>query len=155
MAISESLVKKQLVRFQDELFDRGLRLTKQRESIFCMVLRSGDHLSAEDLHRKVRDENRSIGFATVYRTLRLLVDVNLVEVRQFGDGVQRYESAAGDHHDHMVCLDCRKVFEFENDEIERLQHQVAEGQGFEIARHRLDLYVRCRRANCPNIRKPL
>ena len=136
-----------------KLFDRGLRLTKQRESIFRMVLRSGDHLSAEDLHRKVRDGNRSIGFATVYRTLRLLVEVNLVEVRQFGDGVQRYESAAGDHHDHMVCLDGRGVFEFENDDIERLQHHAAEEQGFEIERHRLDLYVRCRRVDCPNMHK--
>ena len=102
MAISPGLVEKQISRFQDELFDRGLRLTKQREQVFRIVLTAEGHLSAEDLHRKVREENRSIGFATVYRTLRVLVEVGLIEVRQFGDGVQRYESAAGDHHDHMI-----------------------------------------------------
>jgi Fur family ferric uptake transcriptional regulator len=154
MAISPGLVEKQVSRFQDELFDRGLRLTKQREQVFRIVLTAEGHLSAEDLHRKVREENRSIGFATVYRTLRVLVEIGLIEVRQFGDGVQRYESAAGDHHDHMICVACGEVFEFEDDEIERLQIKVAEDRGFEIVSHRLDIYVRnCNSPKCGPLAK--
>jgi len=148
MAISPGLVEKQISRFQDELFDRGLRLTKQREQVFRIVLTAEGHLSAEDLHRKVREENRAIGFATVYRTLRVLVEIGLIEVRQFGDGVQRYESAAGDHHDHMICVDCGAVYEFEDEEIERLQTKAAEDRGFEIVSHRLDIYIRCNGPKC-------
>ena len=150
MGMDKAAVDKQLSRFQDELYDRGLRLTRQRELIFRVVLLSDGHLSAEDLHRLVREENRAIGFATVYRTLRVLVDVGLVEVRQFGDGVQRYESAAGDHHDHMICVDCGMVYEFEDEEIERLQVEVAAQRGFEIVSHRLDLYIRCGDEACEN-----
>ena len=149
MGISQDQIEKQVSRFRDELFDRGLRLTKQREQVFRIVLGAEGHLSAEDLHRKVREENRSIGFATVYRTLRVLVDCGLIEARQFGDGVQRYESAAGDHHDHMICVDCGSVFEFEDDEIERLQTEAAAARGFEIVSHRLDIYIRCNVGDCP------
>ena len=148
--IAAKLAATQMERFQTELLARALRLTTQREQIFRTVLSSDDHLSAEEIHRAVRERHRSVGFATVYRTLHLLVDIGLVEVRQFGDGVQRYESTAHHHHDHMVCLDCRAVFEFENDEIERLQEVVAAQAGFVIERHRLDLYIRCRRVDCPN-----
>ena len=147
MPLNSEQIEKQIIRFQDELFDRGLRLTKQREQVFRTVLGAEGHLSAEDLHRQVRKQNRAIGFATVYRTLRVLVDCGLIEVRQFGDGVQRYESAAGDHHDHMICVACGEVFEFEDDEIERLQIKAAEARGFEIVSHRLDIYVR--RCNSP------
>ena len=84
----------------------------------------------------------------MYRTLRLLVDSGLAEVRQFGDGVHRFESAASEHHDHIICRDCGQVFEFENEEIENLQQQVAQGRGFEILDHRLELYVRCLRSDC-------
>ena len=149
MGLSQDQIEKQVSRFQDELFDRGLRLTKQREQVFRIVLSAEGHLSAEDLHRKVREENRSIGFATVYRTLRVLVDCGLIEARQFGDGVQRYESAAGDHHDHMICVDCGSVMEFEDDEIERLQTEAAAARGFEIVSHRLDIYIRCNVEDCP------
>ena len=149
MGLSQDQIEKQVSRFQDELFDRGLRLTKQREQVFRIVLSAEGHLSAEDLHRKVLEENRSIGFATVYRTLRVLVDCGLIEARQFGDGVQRYESAAGDHHDHMICVDCGSVFEFEDDEIERLQTEAAAARGFEIVSHRLDIYIRCNVEDCP------
>jgi Fur family ferric uptake transcriptional regulator len=112
------------------------------------LLDSTEHLSAEELHHNVRRDANGVGFATVYRTLRLLVAARLAEVRQFGDGVQRFESSARKHHDHMICLDCRQVFEFEDDEIERLQEGVATAAGFRIERHRLDLYVRCARENC-------
>ena len=152
MAYTTEQIDKQITRFQDELFDRGLRLTKQREQVFRIVLEAEDHLSAEDLHRKVREENRSIGFATVYRTLRVLVDCGLIEVRQFGDGVQRYESALDGHHDHMICVSCGEVFEFEDEEIQRLQIKAAQARGFEIVSHRLDIYIR--RCNSPNCGSP-
>ena len=127
MPLNAEQIEKQIIRFQDELFDRGLRLTKQREQVFRIVLGAEGHLSAEDLHR---------------------------EVRQFGDGVQRYESAAGDHHDHMICVACGEVYEFEDDEIERLQIKAAESRGFEIVSHRLDIYIRrCDSPKCGPLSK--
>tara|TARA_Y100001933_G_C18966733_1_gene550601 strand:- start:566 stop:1033 length:468 start_codon:yes stop_codon:yes gene_type:complete len=146
--MDSTVIDEQMARFRQVLKSRGLRLTRQREKVLFALLKSDDHVSAEELYARIGGREDGIGTATVYRTLRLLVDAGLAESRQFGDGVQRFESAAEGHHDHIICRECGKVWEFDNEEIEQLQRQVASSRGFEIIDHRLELYVRCKRSDC-------
>jgi Fur family ferric uptake transcriptional regulator len=120
----------------------GLKHTKQRDLILVSFLESNQHISAEQLYQVVRSENPSVGFTTVYRTLKLLVDAGLAQERHFDDGLTRYEVEHA-HHDHLVCLMCGKIIEFESDEIENAQERIAAGYGFKIVRHRHELYGNC------------
>jgi len=131
----------------DKYMDKnGLRSTSQRRLVSESFFRSTGHLSIEDLLATVRSEDSKIGYATVYRTLKLLKDCGLAYERHFGDGVSRYEVALEDeHHDHLICLDCGKIVEFENDEIERLQDELAKKNGFQLKRHVHELYAIGRR----------
>ncbi|MEO0322819.1 MAG: Fur family transcriptional regulator [Myxococcota bacterium] len=120
----------------------GLRSTAQRRLVTDRFFRATGHLSIEDLLRIVREEDPKIGYATVYRTLKLLKECGLAYERNFGDGVSRYEVALEDeHHDHLICLDCGRIVEFENDEIERLQEELATRNGFLLKRHTHELYA--------------
>ena len=93
---------------------------------------------------RLRSKHPSIGYATVYRTLKLFNECGIAEERNFGDGQARYEPCAGDaHHDHLVCTACGAIIEFEDTRIEELQQKVAEEQGFTIVSHRLELYGLC------------
>ncbi len=131
--------------FRSFLVEKGLKSTRQREEILDEFLRDGAHLSAEDLYMRVRSNNPRIGYATVYRTLKLFAECGIAEQRQFGDGQTRYESTTVDeHHDHLICTCCGKIVEFEDPEIEHLQEKVAAAHGFIIERHRLNLFGRCR-----------
>lgn len=131
--------------FRSYLATQGLKSTRQREIILEEFLRSGAHLSTEELYLRLRSAHPHIGYATVHRTLKLFADCGIAEPRQFGDGQTRYESSAGaDHHDHLICTDCGAIVEFENPQIEALQESVADQHGFLIERHRLELYGRCR-----------
>jgi Fur family transcriptional regulator, ferric uptake regulator len=142
-------------QWRSYLQSQGLNTTQQRDAIVDQFLRSKDHISIDELLAKVRKRNRRIGYATVYRTLKLLVDSGLANKRQFGDGQARYE-VAGAHHDHLICTKCGLILEFEDDEIERLQERVANRMGFVVTRHRHELYGLCAKArgvrggNCPN-----
>ncbi len=109
-----------------------------------VFFRSGGHLTVEELLQRVRECDPRIGHATIYRTLKLLKDCGLAHERRFGDGASRYEVALDDeHHDHLICLDCGKIVEFEDDAIERAQEAVAMQHGFELLVHRHELYGRC------------
>ena len=131
-------------RLSEYMTRHGLRSTEQRRIVTDMFFMSEGHLSIEDLLDKVRAEESRIGYATVYRTLKLLKDCGLAFERHFGDGVSRYEVAWEDeHHDHLICLECQKIIEFEDQGIERLQHKVAEKHGFSMVRHKLELYGLC------------
>lgn len=143
-------------RWKDYLQANGLNTTQQRELIVDHFLRCRDHVSIDELLGRVRKRNKKVGYATVYRTLKLLVDSGLAHQRQFGDGQARYE-VAGDHHDHLICAECGLILEFEDDEIERLQDKIAERLGgFTVVRHRHELYGLCPKARgvagggCPN-----
>jgi Fur family ferric uptake transcriptional regulator len=120
----------------------GLKHTKQRDLILIAFLDCNEHISAEQLYQKVRNDNPSIGFTTVYRTLKLLVEAGLAQERHFDDGLTRYE-VEHDHHDHLVCLQCGKIIEFESEEIESAQERIAAEYGFKILRHRHELYGHC------------
>ena len=121
-----------------------LKQTKQRKVIVSFFLKLARHVDAEDLYHKVRAEGHSIGLATIYRTLNLLKDAGLVEQHSFADGRAIFEIAPpGSHHDHLVCLKCGKIEEFENAAIEELQEKIALERGFVLTSHRLALYGHC------------
>jgi Fur family ferric uptake transcriptional regulator len=143
-------------RWRAFLNDHGLNTTQQRELIVDLFLKSRDHISIDELLSRVRKRNKKVGYATVYRTLRLLVESGLANQRQFGDGQARFE-VTGEHHDHLICTQCSLILEFEDDEIERLQDRIAERLGgFNVTRHRHELYGLCPKAQgipggrCPN-----
>jgi len=130
--------------FRAFLLDRGLKSTRQREVILDFFLRSVGHSTAEDLYLKLRKKYPNIGFATVYRTLKLFAECGIAEERHFGDGSTRYEaSSAAEHHDHLICNRCGVIIEFEDPRIEALQEQVAVEHNFHITTHRLDIYGLC------------
>jgi Fur family ferric uptake transcriptional regulator len=131
-------------RLADYMDRHGLRSTAQRRLVTDVFLRAGGHLSIEDLWEKVRRRDPKVGYATVYRTLKLLRDSGLASERRFGDGVSRYEIAHEDeHHDHLICTECGRIVEFEDDRIEKLQDELAAKHGFALTRHRHELYGVC------------
>jgi Fur family transcriptional regulator, ferric uptake regulator len=143
-------------RWQAYLTTHNLNVTTQREAIVDQFLRTQDHISIDELLARVRKRHQRVGYATVYRTLKLLVDSGLAVERQFGDGQARYE-VVGDHHDHLICTKCGLILEFEDDEIEELQEKIAARLGgFAVIRHRHELYGLCPKARgvegggCPN-----
>ena len=143
-------------RWRAYVQDRRLNVTAQREAIVEQFLRTKEHVSIDELLLKVRKRQPRVGYATVYRTLKLLVDSGLAIERQFGDGQARYE-VVGDHHDHLICVKCGLILEFEDDEIELLQDRIAERLGnFTVLRHRHELYGMCPKysgdpnGTCPN-----
>jgi Fur family ferric uptake transcriptional regulator len=136
------------------LAKKNLKQTKQREIIVERFIAMETHLSAEDLHEAVRRDGHNIGLATIYRTLNLLADAGLAEQKQFGEGRYVYEvMTPGGHHDHIICIDCGAVFEFENEAIEALQDQVALRHHIKLTSHRLDLFGHCTKIDCDRRRK--
>lgn len=130
--------------FKAFLAEKGLKSTRQRDIILDEFLKVGAHLSTEELYLRLRKKHPAIGYATVYRTLRLFAECGIAEARHFGDGQTRYESSDTDeHHDHLICTRCGKIVEFEEPQIEKLQEKVAKANGFTIERHRLELYGLC------------
>ena len=131
-------------KFREFLLAKGLKSTQQRELILEEFLRAGSHLSTEELYLRLRRKNPRIGSATVHRSLKLFAECGIAEQRHFGDGQARYEARGQDeHHDHLICVACGRIVEFEDPRIEALQVEVAGKHGFSIVRHRLELYGRC------------
>ena len=152
--IDENLVKEKEAAFAEFIQRKGLKTTRQRNTIISTFFRMHGHISVEELLNEVKKVNPRIGYATVYRTLHLLVESGLVEERRFGDGLARYEGHSDvEHHDHMICLECGEIFEFYNPRLEALQEKLAEENDFEIYRHRLELYGACKDKEACAIRK--
>ena len=123
---------------------QGLRSTSQRDLILKIFVDAGQHLSVEELYIRVKKTHPGIGYATVYRTLKLLAEAGLAEERRFEDGVTRFEYKNADtHHDHLICTRCGAIIEFENERIEALQNDVAREKGFKVRSHKLELYGLC------------
>ncbi len=123
---------------------KGLRSTTQRDQILNVFINTGRHLSAEELYLRVMKLHPGIGYATVYRTLKLFAAAGLAEERRFEDGFTRYEyKASGNHHDHLICTQCGLILEFENERIEALQQDVAKKNHFKVQNHKLELYGLC------------
>ncbi len=136
-----------LERIDSEISAIGGKRSKSRTQVMETFFRAGTHVSVEELTRAVRKRNRSVGYATVYRTVKLLARLDYVKELDFGDGQKRYESNLVAHHDHLVCQGCGVVSEFKEPKIETLQEQVAKKHGFRPTMHRLDIYGYCRRCD--------
>jgi len=131
--------------FRDNLLKEGLRLTRQRELIAETFFRHKGHISTEELYHQVQKVDAGIGYATVYRTIKLLSGAGLATQRSFGECFARYEPATETgHHDHLICTGCGKIVEFANDQIESLQQTVAIEHGFRVTDHKLELYGICK-----------
>jgi Fur family transcriptional regulator, ferric uptake regulator len=127
---------------------KGLRSTAQRRLVSDTFFRARGHLSIDDMLALVRKRDPKVGYATVYRTLKLLVECGLANERQFEDTVTRFEVAHHDsHHDHLICLGCKLIVEFEDRQIERLQETVATRFGFELVSHKHELYGLCEKCS--------
>lgn len=123
---------------------KGLKSTSQRDFIADTFFRTNTHISLDELLKKVRRKTPNIGYATVYRTMKLLTECGLAISRQFGDGQTRYENLPEDgHHDHIICIKCSRIAEFHNQKIEQLQAEAAKKLGFTVVNHKLELYGYC------------
>ena len=129
------------------LREKRLNTTQQREAIVDAFLRTSGHVALEDLLSSARRKHPGVGLATVYRTVKLLEEAGIAAARHFGPGQTLYEIAEGRaHHDHLICDNCGYIVEFENDEIEALQDAAARRFGFNVLRHRHELFGLCEKA---------
>ncbi len=128
---------------------KGLNTTQQRDCIVESFLRTTGHVSVDDLLLRVKKQNPKIGYATVYRTLKLLAESGIADARQFKDGQTVYE-IKGAHHDHLICTECGLIVEFEDDEIEVMQDNIAKLHKFVLTSHRHELYGLCETCQSKN-----
>ena len=124
--------------------DKGILMTEQRRMIVRVLAGASDHPSVKEVYNRASALDPSISIATVYRTLKLFEEAGILERHAFGGGEARYEEAPTEHHDHLIDIETGQVMEFQNEEIERLQHAMAARLGYELVGHRLELYGRRR-----------
>jgi Fur family ferric uptake transcriptional regulator len=126
---------------------KGLRSTSQRRLVSDVFFRASGHHSIDDVLAMARSQDPKVGYATVYRTMKLLVECGLANERHFGDTVTRFEIARHDsHHDHLICVECKKIIEFEDEQVEEHQEALAKRHGFRLVSHKHELYGVC--ADC-------
>ncbi len=133
----------------DELRNLGLKATLPRLKILEIFQTMGQrHLSAEDVYRELLNSGQEIALATIYRVLTQFEQAGILRRNSFESSKAIYELDEGGHHDHLVCLDCGRVEEFVDQEIERRQREIAKSRGFELQEHGLSLYANCIRKSC-------
>ena len=143
----EVAVEVLMEQFRAYLTKQGLKSTRQRDVIAERFFATDGHTSIEELLALAREDAPKVGYATVYRTLKLLTECGLAAERRFGEGQTKYETAGDtEHHDHLICTECGHVLEFHNEVIEKEQERVARSFGFNVIRHRHELYGLCPRA---------
>lgn len=123
--------------------EKGMPLTKKREVIINVIDKNPGHMDAEDVYHKAKKIDPSIGMATVYRSLKLMRDYNVIEHHTFGQEHQHFESPTKFHHDHLVCSECGRIEEFTDSSLERLKSNVAKRHGFQMKSHKLEIYGLC------------
>ena len=144
MALTEEQISQALTTFETFLRAKRLKMTDQRRTMVRVALEKRGHFTADELYRRLDHLGESVSMATVYRGLALLEEAELLEGHDFADGQRRYERALDrEHHDHMICVDCRAVIEFTHKRIEELQEQVVADHGFTLEDHSLTLFVKC------------
>ena len=137
---AETAADQPLASLEEQCVAKGMRMTEQRRVIARVLSSADDHPDVEELYRRASSIDPHISIATVYRTVRLLEEANILERHDFGDGRARYEEAPEEHHDHLIDIETRTVVEFQNEEIEKLQELIAEKLGYRLVGHRLELY---------------
>lgn len=128
-------------RIEELCVEKKLKMTAQRRVIARTISSANDHPDVEEIYRRASEEDPNISIATVYRTVRMFEEVDIIEKHDFGDGRARYEEAGDDHHDHLIDIRSGKVIEFHNEAIEKLQEEVAKKLGYKLVDHRLELYA--------------
>ena len=137
--MAHEVERRSLARYLEE---HNLKHTKQREAILDVFLTASGHVTSEDIYSAVREEHPNVGYTTVDRTMKLLCEAGLANERHFDDGITRYEIEQ-EHHDHLVCVKCGRIIEFECAMIEATQDEIAERYHFRVLRHRHELYGHC------------
>src|SRR3989338_9464390 len=133
-----------LKTYHKVLASKGLKSTKQRDVIVQEFLNLEAHVDIDSLYQHVKTKHPKIGYATVYRTMKLLKESGLASERHFGTRREAlYEPYHNTHHDHLICLKCNKIIEFENEKIEKLQETIAKKYGFQLENHKHELYGTC------------
>ncbi len=127
-------------RIEQRCIDKGMKMTEQRRVIARVLSDAADHPDVEEVYRRATQIDPRISIATVYRTVRLFEEADILERHDFGDGRARYEEAPDEHHDHLIDMQSGRVIEFHSDEIEALQREIARRFGFRLIGHRLELY---------------
>ena len=127
-------------RIERICIDKGMKMTGQRRVIARVLSSADDHPDVEEVYRRAGELDPKISIATVYRTVRLFEEANIIERHDFGDGRSRYEEATEEHHDHLIDIQSGKVIEFQNQEIEVLQEEIAKKHGMKLVGHRLELF---------------
>ncbi len=135
-----------LEMFKEIIRKNGLKFTSQREAILQTLYENPEHFTSENLYLLVKEKypEINIGIATVYRTLALLEENGLVSSISLGTQGKKFEIANKPHHDHLICEECGKIIEFENEKIESLQEEIAEANGFALTHHLMQLYGVCK-----------
>ena len=125
---------------ENKCIKKGVRLTDQRKLVARVMSESVDHPDVDELHKRVSKLDNKISIATVYRTVKLFEEANIVAKHDFKGNKSRYEQAPEEHHDHLIDIKTGEIIEFVNEDIEKLQKQVAEKLGYKLVDHRLELY---------------
>lgn len=133
--------KKALNTIEARCVEKGMRMTEQRRTIARVLNESDDHPDVEELYRRCASLDSRISISTVYRTVKLFEDAGIIERHDFREGRARFEQATNAHHDHLINLRTGEVIEFQSEEIERLQAEVARKLGYRLIDHRLELYA--------------
>jgi len=127
-------------KIEEKCIKNGVRLTDQRKLVAKIMSESNDHPDVDELHKRVSKVDSKISIATVYRTVKLFEESGIVEKHDFKGNKARYEQAPQEHHDHLIDVHTGEIVEFVNEDIEKIQKQVAEKLGYKLVDHRLELY---------------
>jgi Fur family ferric uptake transcriptional regulator len=135
-----------LQRFREKVKENSLKQSKQREDIIKIFIKQEHHIDAETLYAEIKKTHPQIGYTTVYRTLKLLCDLNMAISHSFNKNMAFFEPIfdSDTHHDHLICTNCGKIEEFQNEEIEVLQKEIAKKHNFKIINHVLNIYGICK-----------
>ncbi|MCA1492651.1 Fur family transcriptional regulator [Sinorhizobium alkalisoli] len=137
--------KNKVEELEGILRDGGVRVTRQRAAILKILAEAEDHPDASELHRRAKEIDATVSLSTVYRTLSALEQQGVVQRHAFENATARFETADAPHHDHLIDIDTGDVIEFRSDKIEQLQAEIAAELGYDLVRHRLELYCRKRK----------
>lgn len=141
-------MKSSKIVFEWYLKDKGIRRSRQRDHILDVFLKNERHLTMAEIYDSVRKKYSNIGYATVYRAMKVICDSGLASEIEFGHGAARFEHKYGhEHHDHLICLKCGRFVEVVSSQIERLQKQLAEEHDFTPVKHKMQIFGFCKRCN--------
>ena len=127
-------------KIEDKCQQKGVRLTEQRRLIAKVMSQSSDHPDVDELHKRISKIDEKVSIATVYRTVKLFEESGIFEKHDFKGGKARYEQSPDIHHDHLIDVNTGEIVEFVDEEIEKLQNEVAKKLGYKLVDHRLELY---------------